>query len=539
MSHASAAGLVAILLLVSPAAAADIHVPADYASIQQALDASAPGDVVHVAPGTWREALVVPPHALELVGDGGAAATLLDASGTGVSAVFFVSSDEPRVLRGFTVAGGSGTPGAWGWPAGGGVHGETCPFTEVRECVITGNSAFVSWPSLVGEGGGIYLPAGAAYDCVIEGNQAVQGGGVSSTSRVERCVVRDNEALDGGGLFGVGLVLDTLVEDNVAWRHGGGVHGGFLEDWTGVVVRHNTADEGGGLYVSTNGDRTLAGITFFENAATGGGAAAWLHGLSTIFGVSFRIERCAFVGNASGPGELDLVIEGFQINDVELDHCTLVADAIDSPMAALASCVLRDVPDWAAGIGAVTASYSDLPGGWPGPGNFDADPLLAAAEAGDVALLPGSPCIDAGDPADPPDADGTRSDAGAVTFHPWMPVGPGLGGAGGPPELSGDGSLIGGSTTTLTVVGATPQAPLALVLGSYALLAPFKGGTLVPNAQELLGLFTTDAAGSLSLQGAYPPGLPSGHVTLFQAWLPDGSGPQGWGATNGLQGTTR
>ena len=528
-----------VLALAASASAADIHVPADHATIQQALDASAPGDVVHVAPGTWREALVVPPHALTLVGDEGAAVTLLDATGTGTSAVFCLPTDEPRVLRGFTITGGSGAPGTWGWPAGGGVHGETSPATEVRECVVTGNSAWSLQP-LLGEGGGIYL-SGSVFDCVIEGNQAVSGGGISSTGRIERCLVRGNTALIGGGIASSSAIVDSVVEDNVAWGQGGGLRLGSAAGLSGVVVRHNTAPDGGGLYVSsTELTLRLTGCTFFENVATGRGGGAWLHAMSSPLPKSIEVERCAFIGNAAGPGGGDLEVDGIQVQDVTLRHCTFVADAIVAPKADFSSCVIRDVPAWMAGIaGPIAATWSDLPGGWPGAGNFDADPFLAAAELGDVSLLPGSPCIDTGDPVDPPDADGTRADVGSEPFHPWADLGPGLGGAWGVPVLAGDGSLIGGSSTTLIVAGASPQAPALLVMGSFALLAPFKGGTLVPNAQELLGLFATDAAGGLVLQGAYPTGLPSGQETLFQVWLPDGTSPQGWTATNGLKGTTR
>ncbi len=45
-----------------------------------------------------------------------------------------------------------------------------------------------------------------------------------------------------------------------------------------------------------------------------------------------------------------------------------------------------------------------------------ADPLLVDAPSNDFHLQQHSPCIDAGDPASPPDADGTRNDMGALFF---------------------------------------------------------------------------------------------------------------------------
>jgi len=62
----------------------------------------------------------------------------------------------------------------------------------------------------------------------------------------------------------------------------------------------------------------------------------------------------------------------------------------------------------------IAATYSDIQGGYPGVGNIDADPMFADPAAGDFHLLPGSPCVDAGDPASPTDCDGSVADIGAL-----------------------------------------------------------------------------------------------------------------------------
>jgi len=51
-----------------------------------------------------------------------------------------------------------------------------------------------------------------------------------------------------------------------------------------------------------------------------------------------------------------------------------------------------------------------------GLGNLMSNPMLANPSGQDFSLLTGSPAIDAGDPASPPDPDGTRSDMGAVPY---------------------------------------------------------------------------------------------------------------------------
>jgi len=63
-----------------------------------------------------------------------------------------------------------------------------------------------------------------------------------------------------------------------------------------------------------------------------------------------------------------------------------------------------------------TQTYSDVQGGWSGIGNITIDPMFVDTGGGDFHLMPGSPCIDTGDPASPLDPDSTRADMGALYF---------------------------------------------------------------------------------------------------------------------------
>ena len=62
----------------------------------------------------------------------------------------------------------------------------------------------------------------------------------------------------------------------------------------------------------------------------------------------------------------------------------------------------------------ISVEYTDVggPGTWVGTGNFDAPPAFESSGGG-PELQPGSPCVDAGDPAAEPDPDQTRADQGA------------------------------------------------------------------------------------------------------------------------------
>src|SRR5262245_63740038 len=79
-------------------AGATINVPADFATVQQAIDAAQSGDVVQVAPGTYAGTIDFHGKNVSLLSTGGPAVTTLDASGsTGVRV------GPGGAVRGFTL----------------------------------------------------------------------------------------------------------------------------------------------------------------------------------------------------------------------------------------------------------------------------------------------------------------------------------------------------------------------------------------------------------------------------------------------------
>ena len=119
----------------------------------------------------------------------------------------------------------------------------------------------------------------------------------------------------------------------------------------------------------------------------------------------------------------------------------------------------------------------------------------------------------------------------------WVNLGQALAGTAGVPTLTGTGSLVGGTNTSLALASARPSAPVWLVTGLSALDAPFKGGTLVPDPLLVLNT-VTNAAGAVTLTFAMPAGVPAGIDLVAQFWIPDPAGPHGFAASNGLTGTT-
>jgi hypothetical protein len=68
-----------------------------------------------------------------------------------------------------------------------------------------------------------------------------------------------------------------------------------------------------------------------------------------------------------------------------------------------------------------TIVYCNLSEPWPGEGNVMADPLFVDEPGHDFRLQPYSPSIDTGNPASPPDPDGSPADQGVFRFLPPAP----------------------------------------------------------------------------------------------------------------------
>ncbi|MEM7205514.1 MAG: S8 family serine peptidase [Planctomycetota bacterium] len=118
----------------------------------------------------------------------------------------------------------------------------------------------------------------------------------------------------------------------------------------------------------------------------------------------------------------------------------------------------------------------------------------------------------------------------------FQDLGGGIPGASGTPALVGVGSLVGTETVQFSLDAARASAPFALVLGAAPLLLAYRGGLLVPSPDAAIPAATT-AAGTFQWTTPWVPGLPSGTALYLQAWVPDGLGPQGFAASNGLSAT--
>jgi len=120
----------------------------------------------------------------------------------------------------------------------------------------------------------------------------------------------------------------------------------------------------------------------------------------------------------------------------------------------------------------------------------------------------------------------------------WTNLGQALAGTNGAPLFEGEGTLIPTDVVTLTLSNALPSSQTTLLVGISALMAPFKGGVLVPNPAIMIFGLPTGPAGQLVLSAHWPGGLPPSFTLYFQHWILDPGGPAGLAASNGLSGTT-
>jgi hypothetical protein len=280
----SAFALALALAAGSAAEAATIRVPVDAATIQQAIDAAAPGDTVLVAPGTYVENLRFLGKAIIVASEGGPAVTVIDGNWAGPVVAF--TSGEPRaaVLRGFTVQ-----RGATSFSGGGVLIQNSSP--TIADNWIVGNGAC--------SGAGVYSSFGSP---LIQGNQIARNflygctggfglgvyiGGDSAAELIGNSISDNSGPAHGGGvtLFAAGraVLRSNVIARNVTsgfspCTQGGGIWMVNFSQATIVnnLVVGNVAGCGGGIYWSgSSGVTTFVNNTFADNDAPEGSAIAF------------------------------------------------------------------------------------------------------------------------------------------------------------------------------------------------------------------------------------------------------------------------
>lgn len=125
-----------------------------------------------------------------------------------------------------------------------------------------------------------------------------------------------------------------------------------------------------------------------------------------------------------------------------------------------------------------------------------------------------------------------------VTYAPSSPLkdlGSALAGSQGFPIQVVNGTFTAGQPIAFELWGAPPSGAVFDVVGLSLLAAPFKGGVMLPHPDQIIGPLLADGAGTLSMPGVWPAGVPSGQVAWLQFWIVDAGGPAGLAASSGVQ----
>ena len=254
---------------------------------------------------------------------------------------------------------------------------------------------------------------------------------VSAQLVLERSTLTGGFAESGGGLYGVSLVAgSSIVLSTISGNEGQSVGGGIAADSFGPMgdltiesstISGNTSSSGGGISTNQTNLRILdSTISGNQGGDTGGGVAGGSGSLqftnSTVSGNHARLGGgIFFVG--SSPGSLILRLTTVSNNTAGLRGGSLlaaippVADVVQLDHSILANGAPEDLDGPGTTPATVTANDSliEAPGTVLVVGahnRIGVDPLLGplASNGGPTLThepLPGSPVIDAGNPAIP------------------------------------------------------------------------------------------------------------------------------------------
>ncbi|MFC1856367.1 nitrous oxide reductase family maturation protein NosD, partial [Thermodesulfobacteriota bacterium] len=257
--------LAILFTLTGVSLAANIYVPADYTTIQGAINASSSGDTVFISAGTYYENITISTDNITVTND---CKDVVIIDGGGNDRVVTMNGDS--TLEGLIITNG------YTASSGAGIYFNASTAT-VRDCEIYDNAANSG-------GGGIY--AGLAYPtiigCDIHDNTASNGAGISSSS------------------VGTTIIDSSDIHDNTATSTGGGIysqlHGNAVIIRNDSVVRNNVAAYGGGIYISGT-QLTMTESDILDNYVVGtNGLGGGVYGSSAT---TMSFTECEIIGNQS------------------------------------------------------------------------------------------------------------------------------------------------------------------------------------------------------------------------------------------------
>jgi hypothetical protein len=263
MIRCSFGSLLLIIFVPILSGAATLHVPAEFPTIQAAIDAAVPNDTVLVTPGIYsgpgNKDLEFFGKDLVLLSETGPDETAIDCEGDGRGIIFRGGETPAAVIDGFTITNGFLPEGRNG--AGIACTADSSP--TIRNCILMNNVTESAGGGIFGFG-----LSSSISDCIITGNTAGNdgshrgGGGLyfyNSSVTVSGCTVAGNTGPWGGGLRGYFAEL-TMVDCVVTGNEGTVGQGGGLS----LLGSDSASTEAAST--ATNRRFTLSGASSGETA---------------------------------------------------------------------------------------------------------------------------------------------------------------------------------------------------------------------------------------------------------------------------------
>ena len=371
------------LFLCSHVIGAELLVPSQYPTIQDAIDEASNSDTVTVSNGTYigtgNNDIYFKGKEITVRSENGPYNCIIDCNNTG-NGFYFQNAEGPSsVLEGFTIInGGVGIYCEWSDPTirnciimqqlGGGIYCERSGPTII-DCIIMQNTAV--------SGGGVANYNGSdptIINCIISDNTAYErGGGIydsGSSSRITNCIITGNTSLyEGGGIYISSddtKISNCIIRGNMTIAPKGGWGGGiyFYECSPEVrkcIIQGNMSPVGGGMYLDRC-DPWLSNCIVTVNKATYDGGGIYMYISDPT------ISNCTFCLNTAAREGGGVYCRGSKNSPVLTDNI-LWLNEDDSGITELAQIT----------GGAPSINYSciqGLTGALGGDGNIDADPLF-------------------------------------------------------------------------------------------------------------------------------------------------------------------
>jgi hypothetical protein len=328
----------------------------------------------------------------------GPGAGFITVSGNHASRVFGIHKPNPTTVPSVAIAGLTIADGQSPSDRAGAIENLLCALV-VSDCVITGNSVQSTTNAT---GGGIENEAGmlTVINTTISGN-SVTGG---------NSAVISGGGIDNSATTGVVTIINSTLSDNSAngtLSAGGGIANGGTLTITDSTLSGNISSAGGAILNTFTGSLSLLDSTLSGNSAVIDGPGTGLGGAVYAEGGPFTMIGCTVSGNSatrslgSGGGIFASGSAGPVLrNDIVAGNTGPFGPDIYGPVASQGHNLIGD---GTAGGGFIA---SDLVGTSAQP----IDPLLGPLQGNGgptrtMALLTGSPAIDAGDNSGAPDTD--------------------------------------------------------------------------------------------------------------------------------------